>query len=239
VIFGAALLDGRARGLAIGWADRLMSGSRVDSEAMAAARPLPRPPGEGAWVEDGAIRLSVERARDGESEALGELFQVFRQDVLRLCTRLLGPVDAEDASNETFQRAGRRLDRYDPAQPFRRWLLSIAAHHCIDRLRRRDLEKRVFEPDREGDAGVEGFASDKGSALDGILQAERQATLLGALDRLPDRYRAPLVLRYFAELSYDAIGEELGLSRSQVASTLFRGKQQLRAMLRGHQEGGS
>jgi RNA polymerase sigma-70 factor (ECF subfamily) len=190
-------------------------------------------------VEDGAIRLRVEQARDGNGEALGELFRELRPDVLRLCTRLLGPVDAEDATHEVFQRAQRRLDSYDSAQPFRRWLLSIASHHCIDRLRRRNLEKRLFEPGGTGDADVEDLATHTSSALDGIVRGERQAAVQAALDRLPERYRAPLVLRYFTELGYDEIGEELGVARAQVASLLFRGKQRLRDMLRGERESGS
>jgi RNA polymerase sigma-70 factor (ECF subfamily) len=200
---------------------------------------IEQPLANGARVEEGAIRLLVERARRGESEALGELFREFRPDVLRLCTRLLGSIDAEDAVNEAFQRAQHRVGSYDPTQPFRRWLLSIAAHHCIDCLRRRDVEKRIFEPDQGSDPGVDGHAANASSALEGLVRAERQATVQAALDRLPDRYRAPLVLRYFAELDYDAIGEELGVTRSQVASALFRGKQRLRELLRSEQESGS
>ena len=65
----------------------------------------------GARVDDGTIRLHVERARAGENEALGELFDEFRPDILRLCTRMLGSVDAEDAANETFQRAQHRFEQ--------------------------------------------------------------------------------------------------------------------------------
>jgi RNA polymerase sigma-70 factor (ECF subfamily) len=219
------------------WAGRSSRSARVECETATAAGD--RLLADGARVEDGAIRLRVEQARDGNGEALGELFRELRPDVLRLCTRLLGPVDAEDATHEVFQRAQRRLDSYDSAQPFRRWLLSIASHHCIDRLRRRNLEKRLFEPGGTGDADVEDLATHTSSALDGIVRGERQAAVQAALDRLPERYRAPLVLRYFTELGYDEIGEELGVARAQVASLLFRGKQRLRDMLRGERESGS
>lgn len=221
----------------MGRAHRLRGRPEVACDERAAA--LNEPTSDGALVNDESIRLRVERARAGEGGALGELFERLRPDVMRLCTRLLGHVDAEDAANDAFQRAQHRLESYDPAQPFRRWLLSIAAHQCIDRLRRRSLEKRLFDPDREGEAAVDDLSAAGSSALEGILRAERQAALQAALDGLPDRYRAPLVLRYFVEQSYDEIGEELGIPKSQVASLLFRGKQRLRALLSVDSEGGS
>jgi RNA polymerase sigma-70 factor (ECF subfamily) len=213
------------------WPEHRLPGHRVAFEA--AAEIENRRPIMGARVDEGAIRLQVEQVRAGESEALGELFDAFRPDVLRLCTRMLGPADAEDAASETFQRAHRRFDRYDSTQSLGRWLRSIAAHHCIDRLRRRNLEKRLFEP---AGSDVDNLAEQSGSALDELIQTRRQAAVRAALDSLPDRHRAPLVLRYFAELDYDAIGKELGLTRSQVATSLFRAKQQLRGLLRAEQE---
>ena len=189
-------------------------------------------------MDETATSQHVERARTGDADALGALFVELRPDVLRLCRRLLGPNDAEDAVNEAFQRAQHRIGSYDAAQPFRRWLLSIAAHHCIDGLRRRNVEKRLFDADAPGDEVAERAGSRALSALDGIVRAETQAAVQAALDRLPDRYRAPLVLRYFAELGYDEIGEQLGVTRTQVATLVFRGKQRLRGMLRNAQEGG-
>jgi len=217
----------------IHWPERRLGGHRIEFPAAVTAprRRLTM----GARVDEGTIRLHIDRARAGEREALGELFREFRPDVLRLCTRMLGPLEAEDAASETFQRAQHRLDRYDATQPLGRWLRSIAAHDCIDRLRRRSLEGRLFEPSEEE---VDNFAESSASALDELVQTRRQSAVRVALDSLPDRYRAPLVLRYFAELNYDEIGEELGLTRPQVASSLFRAKQLLRGMLRSEQESG-
>ena len=190
----------------------------------------------GAWVDEGTIQLHVARARAGESEALGELFGEFRADVLRLCTRMLGPIDAEDATHETFHRAQSRLSGYDTAQPLGRWLRSIAAHHCIDRLRRRSLEKGIFET---SPSEFDDFAAEPStSALDDLVRSRRQSAVRAALDGLPDRVRAPLVLRYYAGLDYDAIGAELGLTRQQVASSLFQGKRLLRGRLRSEEESG-
>jgi len=184
-------------------------------------------------MDEAAIQQSLERARQGSSEAAGRLFEAFRPDVTRLCARLVGTLDAEDAVHEVFERAQLKLDSYDTQQPFRRWLLAIASHRCIDRLRRKNLEGRLFE-DVDGD--TERFSADGHSALDGVIQLEEQEAVQRALDRLPDRHRVPLVLRYFLDQSYDEIGEAIGVERTQVASLLFRGKQSLRGLLRNLRE---
>lgn len=187
--------------------------------------------GAGAAVNESAIRARVEDACAGDPEAFGDLFRAFEPDVGRLCARLLGsPDEASDATHEAFLRAGRALERYDPQQPFRPWLLAIASHHCLDRLRRRRTERRIFDP---GDLDPADLAGGGESPLEGRLRAEARHAVLAAVEALPDRYRAPLVLRYYAELDYDGIAEALDLSRSQVGTLLFRAKRRLRAALVG------
>jgi RNA polymerase sigma-70 factor (ECF subfamily) len=135
---------------------------------------------------------------------------------------------ADDAAQEVFLRARRGFDRYDAAQPFRRWLLSVAGNHCIDQLRRRSRESRLFDP---GELDGDGLADPGASPLRLALNEERRAQLLAALDALPHKYRLPLVLRYFHELDYDAIAEILDATRSQVGVLLFRARRRLREQL--------
>jgi RNA polymerase sigma-70 factor (ECF subfamily) len=176
-----------------------------------------------------AVRALIERARSGETEAIGSLFGNFGDDVARLCARMLGyGPDAEDAAGETFLRARRGIDAYDESRPFRTWLLAIAAHHCIDRLRRRAREEKIFSP-TEFDAEV--LPSPGPSPLRGELDAERRRNVTAAVDALPERYRAPLVLRYFAEQTYAEIGTALDLSEAQVGMLLYRARRRLRDVL--------
>jgi len=180
-------------------------------------------------LNESAIRATALRARSGDGEAFGALFRTFERDVIRLCTHLLGSADeAEDATSEAFLRARRSLDGYDASQPFRRWLLSIAAHHAIDRLRRHATEKRLFHPT---EPDVEATPAPGMSPLHGELNAERGRQVRTAVDALPDRYRAPLVLRYYADLDYESIAAQLDISRGQVATLLYRGRQRLRGLL--------
>jgi len=173
----------------------------------------------------------VARVVLGDREAFAELYGAHAEPVARLCRRLLGSEqDAQDARSEVFLRAREGIASYDPRRAFRSWLLAIASHHCIDRLRRRALEGRLFEPaDLAEDTLPEAGPTPLGSAL----LRERRDQLFAALDALAPRQRAPLVLRYFAELSYDEIAALLGVSTREVGVLLFRAKLRLREALRG------
>ena len=171
----------------------------------------------------------VARAVRGDRDAFAELFAAHAEPVGRLCRRMLGSdEEAKDARSEVFLRASEALGGYDAQRPFRSWLFAIAAHHCVDRLRRRAVEGRLFEP---GELSEETLPSAAPSPLATALARERQGELLAALDALPSRHRAPLVMRYFAELSYEAIAELLGVRARDVGVLLFRAKLRLREAL--------
>jgi RNA polymerase sigma-70 factor (ECF subfamily) len=77
------------------------------------------------------VRNLVARCLNGEAAAVVELIDHFRGQVFGLCYRMLGHrQDAEDVMQESFVRAIRSLDRWDPAREFRPWLLAIAGNRC-------------------------------------------------------------------------------------------------------------
>lgn len=206
-----------------------MDASGVGSVGWSGGRLRPR----GARVsEDGGREREVPGGRAGaaapprEGEVFVDLYAAHAEDVERLCRRLLGArEDAEDAAHEAFLKAARGFAAYDPGRPFRTWLLSVAAHHALDRLRRRERERRLFAP-MEDDLTAP--PDDGPSPLRALLDAEARVRLLRAIDRLPDRYRAPLVLRHLADLSYQEIAELLEISAAQVGVLLHRGRLRLR-----------
>jgi RNA polymerase sigma-70 factor (ECF subfamily) len=180
-------------------------------------------------LDEPAIRSLVDAAHKGDEEAFGALFGRFEPDVARLCGRLLQSADeARDAAHETFLRARQGFEQYDPQRPFRPWLLAIASHHALDRLRRRQTERDLFQPHADDDTQGTDPAP---SPLQGELDAELRRRVLRAIDTLPDRYRAPLLLRYYSELDYEAIAELLDVSRGQVGSLLYRARVLLRTQL--------
>jgi len=94
----------------------------------------------GAFVsvpENDWLRLAI----NGDENAFAQLVEAYQTPVYNLCYRMLGDeTSAEDAAQETFWRAFRNLQRYDPKRSFITWLLSIAAHYCIDQQRKRGCQ---------------------------------------------------------------------------------------------------
>ncbi len=181
-----------------------------------------------------SLEAILDRASLGDRGAFAELYAAHGDDVRRLCRRMLDSAeDAEDARNEVFLRAQQAFPSYQRGQPFRTWLLSVAAHHCVDRLRRRHSERRLFEPSELEEQGL----ADRGpSPLRSYLARERSDLLMTALDAMPARFRAVLAMRYFAELSYAEIAEASGITPDHVGVLLFRAKARLREALAGKGE---
>jgi RNA polymerase sigma-70 factor, ECF subfamily len=180
-------------------------------------------------IENAALDELVQRAREHDSAALGDSYREFRPRVTRLCRYLLGNrEEAEDAAGEIFARLPRAMKSYDTPLPFPRWLLSIADHYCIDLLRKRRVEQRVFV---SSDPDVPEPRARAASPLEELLCGEARARVQRAIKSLSERYRVPLALRHYNDLSYDEIATALGLARANVAVLIFRAKQEIRATL--------
>jgi RNA polymerase sigma-70 factor (ECF subfamily) len=163
-----------------------------------------------------------------EEAAFAELYRTHYRQVRALCRQLLGAERAEDAAQEAFTRAYRNLDGYDRALPFGGWIMSIARNHCLDLLRRRGTERTLFGTEA---AEAEAVAHEGPDQVGSLVLAERAAAVNAAVAALPERYRVPLALAYYADASYDEIAHELGITRTHVGVLLCRAKQLLRKTL--------
>ena len=191
----------------------------------------PRPREGTAKAMDGRdLDSIIERARGQDAEALGEIHRRYVRRVFGLCRYMLDSREnAEDATSEVFLKLQRSIESYDGSIPFPRWLLRVAGNHCIDVLRHRRRGQKVIV-EVEDEATVEATSSEP-SPLGNVIRMEEKAQLQAAIARLPENHRVPLVLRYYTELSYDEIGQQLGLQRNNVAALIFRAKQELRRKL--------
>jgi len=189
--------------------------------------------GKATQMEGPDLESVIERAQGHDAEALGEIYRLYARRVFGLCRYMLDSREnAEDATSEVFLKLQRSIESYDRSIPFLRWLLRVAGNQCIDVLRRRKRGRQVIVEVEEGVAVIEA-ASSEPSPLGAVLSTEERAQVRDAIARLPENYRLPLVLRYYSELSYDEIAQQLGLQKNYVAALIFRAKQALRPKL-GH-----
>ncbi|MBN1439163.1 MAG: sigma-70 family RNA polymerase sigma factor [Anaerolineales bacterium] len=160
-------------------------------------------------------------ARKGDTDAFGRVVEAFQKPVFNLCYRMLGnPEDAEDAAQESFWRAFKGLSKYDFKRPFGTWMLSIAAHYCIDRLRRKrpillSLESLLPEddaPDRSPDPEAQTHSKQEQEAVQRLLE------------HLGREERAMIVMRYWHDMSYEEIAHSLRVSVGAVKSRLHRAR---------------
>lgn len=184
----------------------------------------------GGWSavseQDSVVISWVQGALAGDELAFEEIVHAFQNAVYNLCYRMLGErTEAEDAAQEAFLRAYTHLRRYDPARPFKTWLLTIASNHCIDRIRKRRMQ--YLSLDDEPLAASLALSSDDPEPEDAALHHERSAEIQQLLDTLNADYRAAVILRYWYDYSYQEIAEMLNTTESAVKSRLFRARKAL------------
>lgn len=164
------------------------------------------------WDEVSLLRASL----SGEVEAWGEIVSRYKEAVFGLCLGFLrNRADAEDIAHDAFIRAYENLRRYHLEKKFSTWLFTIASNLCRNRLRYRRYHPVVASPDST-DGGIDPAAA--------VAREDRRARIKEALDQLPSGYRAPLVLRYYNELSYREIAELLSLPEGTIKTRIHRGK---------------
>jgi RNA polymerase sigma-70 factor (ECF subfamily) len=187
--------------------------------------------GESRQMEGLGLESVIQRAKIHDAEAFGEIYRRYVRRVFGLCRYMLNSREsAEDATSEVFLKLQRSIESYDGSIPFPRWLLRVAGNQCIDALRRRQRGQKVFVEVEDGTVVIEA-ASSEPSPLGAVISTQEKAQVRDTIKRLAENYRVPLVLRYYGELSYDEIAEELGLERNNVAALIFRAKQELRRRL--------
>lgn len=176
----------------------------------------------------------LKEARNGDEEAFSRIVEAYQRPVYNLCYRMLGdPTLAEDAAQETFLKAFRGLKRYDPKRRFVTWLLSIASHHCIDRLRRR---KMLLVPLEELHSEPQIADAAPGPEI-ALAKAEQEQELRRSMLHLASTDRAAIVLHYWHGLSYAEVAETLSLTVSAVKSRMHRARRELAEQMLNRQTG--
>jgi RNA polymerase sigma-70 factor (ECF subfamily) len=182
-------------------------------------------------------------ARAGDQDAFGTLAEPYRRELQIHCYRMLGSLqEAEELVQETLLRAWQRLNTYEGRASFRAWLYKIATNACLDALDQRP--RRTLPPARQGAADpheplappitepiwLEPFPDDLLADSDAGPEARYDAhesitfAFLAALQALPPRQRAVLILRDVLDWHASEVADVLGLTLSSANSALHRAR---------------
>ncbi len=166
----------------------------------------------------------------GNEDAIEMLVREYEAGVFRLALSILGdPAEANEVMQETFLSALRALPTYQEKKTFKSWLYTIAVNHSRSHLRKRKVIERlrstltaIFRVDIEKQDSPE----------ETVIQNEKEAALWRSLNRLDDRHRIVVILRYFHELSVGEISEILSIPEGTIHSRLHTARATLRDNLK-------
>ena len=171
----------------------------------------------------------IDAHRQGDPAAFGELVRRYGDSVLGYLIRMSGNREqAEDLFQETFKRVHEKAHTFRGPQ-FKSWLFKIATNAALDGRRRSRRMKAIslyqkLDSDNMNSEqlGVIAKADDSYNPSDQASKAEQAEQVRQAIELLPERQRATLVLAYYQQLSYTDVAEVLGCSVGTVKTQMFR-----------------
>jgi RNA polymerase sigma-70 factor, ECF subfamily len=171
----------------------------------------------------------LELCRTGDAPALERLVSHYQPEVYRVALSVLNdPHEAEDATQEAFLAALRALESFHGAASFKTWLYAITVNTCRNRLQRRKSRERLQHILQ----GLLRFENSRPAALEEtVIQDEAKARVWAAIQKLDEKQRLPILLRYYHALPVAEIAEILGIPPGTVHSRLNTARARLRETL--------
>lgn len=160
------------------------------------------------------------RSLRGEKEAWGEIVKRYKRAVYGVNLSILKDrTEAEDATQETFIKAWDNLDKYDMNRKFSTWLFTVGSNISKNIVRKRNrwsFIDKISLVSKDNDPQSE------------IKKEERKKGIREALFDLKPKYRAPLIMQFWGELTYEEISEILDVPEGTIKTRLHRGKNKLK-----------
>ncbi len=179
----------------------------------------------------------IRRCQAGQAEYLDVLVERYKTPLYTMCRKLTrSETDADELFQDTWVKTLAAVGRCDPDKPFLTWLITICINLYRDRYRKhkRWLKRIVGSSD---DGRLEKRIAGIGSADPGpdqqVIHEETVALVRGALDRLDDDHRLPLLLYYYRQMSVTGIADVLGIPVGTVKSRLANGRSKLATQIEG------
>ncbi|MCB0569960.1 MAG: sigma-70 family RNA polymerase sigma factor [Phaeodactylibacter sp.] len=178
----------------------------------------------------------VKKAILGDQKAYAILMDRYRNPIYHMMLKMVNNNrdDADDLTIEAFGKAFAKLSSYVPRYAFSTWLFRIAINNGIDYIRKKRLNLYSIDEPIDGESSSDFSSNLKAAILDPeeeIIRNQRIQMMRQLLSQLNGKYRLMIELRYFEELSYEEIAEELDIPLGTVKAQLFRAKEMLANML--------
>ncbi|MCT4560998.1 MAG: sigma-70 family RNA polymerase sigma factor [Crocinitomicaceae bacterium] len=177
----------------------------------------------------------VELAQKGDQVAYSKLLERYRESVYFTMLKMIKNADdAEDLTIEAFGKAFNRIGQYSPNFAFSTWLFKIASNNCIDFIRKKRVKVTSMDTgmtNSDGEVIYFDASSDTLDPHETMMQKQKVHAMREIVSKLKPRYRELIEKRYFEELSYEEIAEELNLPLGTVKAQLFRARDFLSNMM--------
>ncbi|MDD2575996.1 MAG: sigma-70 family RNA polymerase sigma factor [Bacteroidales bacterium] len=169
------------------------------------------------------------QARDhGNQKAYADLMNTYREPIYYMLLKMTNSsTDADDLTIEAFGKAFKSLSQYTPEYAFSTWLFRIATNNCIDFIRKKRAKMvsidNIYTSSDGEQIGID-IASETLDPEEKIIEKQKIIMMREIVSRLKPHYRTLIELRYFDELSYEEIAQELNLPLGTVKAKLFRAR---------------
>jgi RNA polymerase sigma-70 factor, ECF subfamily len=173
------------------------------------------------------------RVREGDESSFALLLNQHRRPVVHFLFRMVqNQAVSEELAQEVFLRVYRSRASYEPTAKFTTWLYRIATHVALNSIRDRKHERGQESLEEEVMEGVGRQVADLRPTVEHRMVSDaRLQEVRKAIDELPEKQRAAVLMHKYQELGYDQISKALGISESALKSVLFRAYETLRARL--------
>lgn len=173
------------------------------------------------------------RVREGDEGSFALLLNQHRRPVVHFLFRMVqNQAVSEELAQEVFLRVYRSRASYEPTAKFTTWLFRIATHVALNHIRDGKHERGQESLEEEVIEGVGRQIPDRRPTIEHAMLADaRLEEVRKAIDALPAKQRAAVVMHKYHELGYDQISKALGISESALKSVLFRAYENLRTRL--------
>jgi RNA polymerase sigma-70 factor (ECF subfamily) len=190
-------------------------------------------------VESLSDHQLIEAVKAGDEEAFAEIVNRYRNAITNYLFRFLNDYEeAVDLAQETFVRVYFAVERYHTDYAFSTYIYRIATNLAISELRKRKRRKLIsltglFQYENEEEREFQP-PDEKPLPDANLLEDERSRTIARAIEALPEKYRAPIILRDVEEKTYDEIAQILGLGMGTTKSRINRARGLLREKLKNY-----